>query len=270
MYEDLLETALSAGHAAGGVARARLGDHGAIKHKGFRDIATEADVEAQAAAQEVILARFPDAAILGEESDAAAQAEARRAATMWIIDPIDGTTNFSHRFPVFAVALGVCEGDAPVVGVVYDPLHEHTFYAARGAGAFLRVGDGAPERLHVSTVDHMAGVLGGNDWARDPDARQEVIDCLARLAPACRTVRTLGSAALGITYVAAGWMDVYYHLWLSPWDAAAAVVILREAGGRATDLPRRAGDPAREWDLGMQRLLATNGVLHRQALNLLL
>jgi myo-inositol-1(or 4)-monophosphatase len=164
---------------------------------------------------------------------------------------------------VFAVSSG--GGFAPVAGVFVDPLRGETFYAAQGLGAWRRTGAGEPERMRVTAVGELSAALGGLDWARDPDLRREVIDKLARLAPACRTVRAIGSAALGVAYVAAGWLDVYYHVSLAPWDAVAAVALVREAGGRVTDLPLDPAAALPDWDMAMPRLLATNGVLHDQA-----
>jgi myo-inositol-1(or 4)-monophosphatase len=258
---------MSAAAAAATIVRARHRSPGPVKLKGHRDIVTEVDIAAQAAAQAVIAARFPQHAILGEESAPDEQPVARPGEPLWVIDPIDGTTNFARGFPAFAVSIGVTVDGAPVAGVIVDPLRDETFYAAQGQGAYRRTGAGEPVRMRVTAVHELSAAMGGLDWARDPDLRREVVDKLARLAPACRTVRAIGSAALGIAYVAAGWLDVYYHLSLAPWDAVAAVALVREAGGRVTDLPADSdpASPLPDWDMHMPRLLATNGLLHDQA-----
>src|SRR5262249_55219945 len=149
-------------------------------------------------------------------------------------------------------------GGALRVGAVYDPARREMFYAAEGQGTMLQRGRAGAVRLRVSPTEDLAEALVGVDWARDPALRARTIQALARVAADCRTVRATGSAALGLAYVAAGWLDAYYHLALMPWDVAAAALLIREAGGRLTT-------PAGvEWSLGEQAVVASNGALHER------
>jgi myo-inositol-1(or 4)-monophosphatase len=130
------------------------------------------------------------------------------------------------------------------------------YYAERGRGAFVRLGRGRARRLHVSAVTALGDALVGLDWARDPAVRESVVAALGRAAAGCRTVRAIGSAALGLAYLAGGRLDGYYHLSLQPWDVAAGALILAEAGGRITR-PNGAA-----WRLGEPEVVASNGPLH--------
>ena len=138
-----------------------------------------------------------------------------------------------------------------MLGVVYDPMRDHLFCAQAGQGAFL---NGTP--LRVAEREKLIGTLVSFDWARDPRIREAVLRILNHVAPQVGTVRALGSAALGPCYVAAGWVDAYFHARLSPWDAAAGAIIVREAGGQATDF---AGRP---WSLASPRFPAASRALH--------
>jgi myo-inositol-1(or 4)-monophosphatase len=243
----LLETAIEAAHAAARVARDRFNQPQVITRKGFRDIVTEADVAAQDAAVAAIRARFADAAILGEEN----LAPPDRADTLWVIDPIDGTTNYSRRFPVFCVSIGVVRQGRPMAGVVYDPLRDHLFSAERELGAAL---NGSP--IHVSDVRALPDAILALDWSHSPDDRYQSLALLQHIAPECRSVRAIGSAALAMCYLASGWVDLFFNLALKPWDGAATQVIMEEAGGRVTN-PQ--GDP---WDYTQPSAFASNGHLH--------
>jgi myo-inositol-1(or 4)-monophosphatase len=146
-------------------------------------------------------------------------------------------------------------GEELVVGVVHDALRGHTFAARRGGGATL---NGQP--IRVSRVDRLRDALVGLDWAHADADRQEVLRRLVPLAPRCRTLRALGSAALALTYVGVGWLDLYFATGLFPWDTAAASLIVVEAGGRVTGLD---GEP---WRVGQPALLATNDLLAGEVL----
>ena len=242
-----LDVAVEAARAAARVAVDYWRRPLAVTAKGYRDVVTEADFAAQDAAVSVIQSRFPAAAILGEENLTPAGA----AETLWVIDPIDGTSNYSRHVPIFCVSVGVVQGGRPAAGAVYDPLRDYLFTAARGLGAKL---NGSP--IHVSEVNDVGEAILGVDWAREPAVRARALAWVGRLASECRTVRAIGSAALAMCYLAAGWIDLYYNLSLKPWDGAATQVILEEAGACAT-IPLGAA-----WDYMQPSVFASNGLLH--------
>ena len=254
----MLEVAIEAARRAGQILSDNFGKPQQIRFKGPRDIVAEADLLAQAAILEVIHARYPDHGILAEESaEPCFPAAAEGHPYTWLVDPLDGTTNYCRHYPSFAVSIALSHRGEVILGVVYDPLRDQMFTAQHGQGARLN-----GQRLHVSPVRVLAHTLVGFDWARRPEDRLEVARLVAGIAPEIGTMRTSGSAALGLCYVAAGWIDAYLHLSLKPWDAAAGSLIVQEAGGRVTDL---GGHP---WRLDSPRCLASNGLVHDKILSI--
>jgi myo-inositol-1(or 4)-monophosphatase len=248
-----LGIALTAARQAGDLLRRQWPRTREVRYKGLRDIVTDADYAAQAVILEQLRAAYPEHAILSEEGQHDIDLFSSRPT--WIVDPLDGTTNYARRYPTFSVCVALAVEGQVRTGVVYDPLRRETFYAERGRGAFVQRGRARPQALRVSTVDDLAEALVGVDWARDPALRAKTLAALDRVAARCRTVRATGSAALGLVYVAAGWLDAYYHFMLQPWDIAAAAVMIEEAGGRLTT---PGGAP---WRLGMGAVAASNGLL---------
>jgi len=253
MGQELLEVALEAAHQAGHILVQRSTRARRVTIKGYRDTVTDADVAAEAAILNLIRERFPDHAVLSEEAGASGP----DSPFVWLVDPRDGTTNYSRGHPTFCVSVAAVHHGEPVVGVVHDPLRGHTFAAVRGGGARTDGGRAVP-----SQVGQLEDALVGVDLARAQDEREEVLRRLVVLAPCCRTVRAIGSAALALAYVGLGWLDAYFAAGLCPWDAAAASLFVSEAGGRLTDL---AGQP---WRLDGRALLASNGLLHDAVLDL--
>ncbi len=251
---DYLATALEAAAIAGDLLREKWPQDRQIHVKGPRDIVTDADFAAQNAIADLVRDRFPDHLFLGEESRHDVSLDG--PTPVWIVDPLDGTTNYSRHLPSFGVAVAVASDGQVQVGVVHDPLSRELFYAERGGGAFVRAGPARAEALSVSSVADLGEAVVGADWAHEPALRDQALQGLLRIAPACRTVRALGSAALGLAYVAAGRLDGYYHLSLQPWDVAAASLLVTEAGGALT---RPDGQP---WHLGHDQVAASNGRLH--------
>lgn len=252
---DLLETAIQAAREAGGIALAMLDQPQRVMIKGPRDVVTEADLRCQERITEVISRRFPDHGFMGEE---AGLSQGTSSDYCWIIDPIDGTTNYSRRYPGFSISIGLSHSGDLILGVVYDPLRDQLFQAERGRGTHL---NGEP--MHVSQTARLADAVVGAEWARDPGLRQRSVEYLARLAPKVMTMRSLGSAALTMCHVAAGYLDLYVHLSLTPYDVAAAGLIIEEAGGMITNTD---GDP---WNIHSGHILASNGLLHQAALEVL-
>jgi myo-inositol-1(or 4)-monophosphatase len=256
----MLQTAILAAREAGSILVDNLKKPRQTKVKGLRDIVTDADLMAQQAIIEIIQARFPNHDILAEESDLGSRGQAAMKGHpyTWLVDPLDGTTNYSRLFPCFCTSIALSHQGEVILGVVYDPLRDDFFQAERGEGAYL---NGAS--LQVSQVESPADALAGFDWARAQTERETVARLMARLALQIRTLRTLGTAALGLCYVAAGWLDVYSHYSLKPWDAAAGALIVQEAGGSATDFS------GRPWQTHSRRCLASNGLLHDEIRSIL-
>ncbi|MGA0870347.1 MAG: inositol monophosphatase family protein, partial [Planctomycetota bacterium] len=221
-----------------------------------RELVTAADREAEAAVVGRILGSRPDDAILAEEGALTPAGEASGASRhLWVIDPLDGTTNFVHGLPYHAVAVGLTIDGVPSVGVVHAPALGRTWAAALGLGA-QRDGD----VIQVSRTDELADALvaTGFSYARHQPGHEDNVDRIRAVLPMCRDLRRYGSAQLDLCLVADGSMDGYWELDLAPYDVAAGAVIVREAGGRVTDL--RGGD---DWLFG-GRLLASNGSIHAE------
>ncbi|MBN1286855.1 MAG: inositol monophosphatase [Anaerolineae bacterium] len=252
---SFLQTAVAAAEAAAEAIRRARVQPLEVKSKGYRDIVTAADFAAERAIVEVIHRTYPDHAILSEE-DAALDLAAWTppGGVIWIIDPLDGTTNFSRGIPSYSTSVGVMVDGVLEAGVIIDPVRNFTFAGARGQGATL---NGAP--MQVNTHTGFSEAVVGCDWARDPGARATLLAIVGQMAIHCRTIRTEGSAALHMAYVAAGWYDLYFHTSLSPWDMAAGVLLIEEAGGQVTSL---YGAP---FDITEESLLVSNGLLHAEA-----
>ncbi|WP_456409598.1 inositol monophosphatase family protein [Oceanithermus sp.] len=245
------------------IAAARLarGIHLYYQERGFAvdtktgptDLVTQADRETEAAIKEYLLGRYPDHAFLGEEGGQEHEAEYR-----WIVDPLDGTVNFAHRFPFFAVSIGLEVRGRLELGVVLDSTREELFWAVRGRGAYL---NGRP--LRVSATHRLIGSLLATGFPYDVNKDQENLTYFERVLRKGLTVRRPGAAALDLSYVAAGRLEGFWEVKLKPWDVAAAIVIVEEAGGRITGIQ---GEP---YELGNRYIVATNGHIHQQLLDTL-
>lgn len=220
-----------------------------------RDLLTAADTETEQAVIEAIHRRWPDHSILAEESGA----HLGPGEYCWIIDPVDGTTNFARGLPVFACSVALCRQGEPVLGLVEVPCLRERFTAARGKGAYLN-----GTRLKVSDVPDVSSALlaTGFPYIRNEVSRNNV-DNFSRLVLMCHDMRRWGVASVDLAYVAAGRFDGYWELYLKPWDVAAGALLVREAGGTITDFS--GGD---DWLFG-ENCVATNGRLHGELLGLL-
>jgi myo-inositol-1(or 4)-monophosphatase len=249
----MLHTAVEAVKRAGQIIVERHSAEHDVALKGHRDLVTDVDIAAEAVVLDTIRDRFPDHGILSEEAGGGG---IDSSGYTWIVDPLDGTTNYAHHLPIFSVSVAVLEAGEPCIGVVYEPLRDQMCIAERGGGATL---NGVPMR--VSRVANLGHAVIGLDWARSDAGRERVLACLREIAPRCGTIRMLGSAALGLTYVATGWLDAYLHLALKPWDSAAGMLLIAEAGGRCTTLE---GKP---YHVNSPDFLATNGLIHEELLS---
>lgn len=223
----------------------------AIETKGVNDLVTDVDRAVERFVVGQLRSLFPDDGILGEEygEDAEDKAGAERH---WLVDPIDGTTNFAHGIPLSCVSIALQSGGQSVVGVVYEPYRDELFSARHGHGAWL---DG--RQLSVSDCPELADALlvTGFPVARSPELERSLAE-FAQLTRAARGVRRLGSAALDLAYVAAGRIDAFWEYGLAPWDTGAGCLLVAEAGGRVTDIDGQA------FAVDSPSILATNGHLH--------
>lgn len=224
------EIALRAALAAGRVLQRKFYRTREVHSKGYRDIVTDADFAADRAARTILHRAFPDYAVLSEEDTG----QPRQAEYVWVMDPLDGTTNYARRIPIFCVSLALVRRGQPVVGVVYDPMRRECFFAERGRGAYL---NGA--RLHASEISSLESAVVGYEVSREPQLRALGLNLFAHFASQSITARIGGSAALSLCYVGAGRLDTYMQLSLSAWDVAAGILIAREAGARVTHLDGR-------------------------------
>jgi len=245
----LLETAIHAARQAGKVLSryARTGFR--VENKSAIDLVTEADHAAEQCVIDVILASYPDHAFLAEERGRIGQSQ---SPYVWIIDPLDGTTNFAHGFPTYCVSIGLEYKEQCVLGVVYDPTRDELFSATRGGGA--RINDQPIKVSQTAQLDQALLVTGFAYNIRETPNNN--LDHFARFALRVQGLRRTGSAALDLCYVAAGRFDGFWEVKLNPWDMAAGLVILCEAGGRVTDFCGQSHS------LYGQELVASNGHLH--------
>ena len=225
-----------------------------VRRKGVNDVVTEADHAAQDAIQQLLARRFPNDDFLGEETAAVARRSHRR----WIVDPLDGTTNYVHGFPFFCTSVAFESEGKFVAGAIYDPVRNECYSAALGEGADC---NGVP--LQASKVDALDDSLICIGFPADLRTAPEAIPAFIRFSDRSLSVRRLGSAALGVVYVAAGKFDAFWSHRVSPWDVGAGVVIVREAGGLASHFD---GSP---YTAERMDLLASNGLIHGSTLELI-
>ncbi|NIV17973.1 MAG: inositol monophosphatase [Woeseiaceae bacterium] len=226
----LLNVAVMAARRAGSTLIKKMAnlDKLKIEQKGFNDYVSDADLAAERAVIDCIYKHYPDHAILAEESGVSGESD-----TVWIIDPLDGTTNFVHGFPVFAVSIGVQVNGRVEHGVIYDPMRQELFTASRGQGAYLD-----DHRIRVSGQTKLERSLIGTGFPFR-SAETEIDPYLAMLKKILRNtsgIRRPGAAALDLAYVAAGRLDGFWETGLAPWDLAAGSLLIREAGGIVSGL----------------------------------
>jgi myo-inositol-1(or 4)-monophosphatase len=253
--QEFERVALAAADRAGALLRARYGRRQQVAFKSAIDLVTTVDREAEGLIVETIRRTFPDHGIVAEESPATAG----RGDYRWYVDPLDGTTNFAHGFPQFAVSIALEHAGEVVLGVVHDPLREETFIASRGAGARLN-----GTSIHASDVADLGRSLVGSGFPYDVRERVDFYEAFWREAlTRTQGVRRVGSAALDLCYVACGRLDAFWEWNLHAWDVAAGCLIVGEAGGRVSDF---AGAPHRV--TGAQTA-ASNGHVHDQLLGMI-
>jgi len=249
---DILRKAAEAAFAAGAVLRRLYGQPHQVIHKGAIDLVTEADVASEKKVLEILRAFRSDIRVLAEESHAGY--EQIPDGPVWIIDPLDGTTNFAHGFPIFAVSIAYAEGLESKVGVVYCPMQDELFCACKGRGVWL---NGKP--IRVSGVPSLATSLLATGF---PYAIEEEVDgvvaALRRFLTRTQGVRRAGAAAVDLAYLACGRTDGFWEINLKPWDTAAGMLLVSEAGGAVSFLNGERYSPY------VPEILASNGKIHRE------
>ncbi|MFH1837013.1 MAG: inositol monophosphatase family protein [Candidatus Omnitrophota bacterium] len=251
----MMECAVEAAKKAGEYVVSRMGKLKEIGHKGgISDLVTDADKESERIITGMIRERFPSHSLLAEEGGES-KGENK---TKWIIDPIDGTTNFAHGFPVFCVSIGVSVGGEVKLGVVYDPTRKELFAAEKGKGATL---NGVPMR--VSKEEKVQGALVATGFAYDVEKKEANIENFKIMLRNAQAVRRPGSAAIDLCYVACGRFDGFWESYLSPWDTAAGHLMVTEAGGIVTKFDGQL------FDIFEPEIVATNGKIHEEMLKLL-
>lgn len=253
--QDLVKSAGEFARGAGKILKAGFEKPKNIKYKGRIDPVTEFDLKAEKYITERITRKYPDHSILAEEgSDAVSESPFR-----WVIDPLDGTVNFAHRFPVYCVSVGVeCEGES-IAGAIYDPERDELFAAGKGLGARCngrKIGVSGERKLERSLL------ATGFAYSVATDKRNN-LGLFARMVKAAQAVRRPGSAAIDLCWLACGRIDGFWELKLHPWDTAAATLLVTEAGGKVT---RMDGRP---YSIFHKEILASNGHIHTQMKNAL-
>lgn len=222
------------------------------------DLVTEADLASERLILDAIHARFPGHAILAEESGRSDPA-ASQDQPLWLVDPLDGTVNYAHGYPVWAVSLALTHEGRVLLAVAYDPPRDELYWAKPGAGAWCN-----DHRLQVSTVPVMSQALVATGFAyRRATLRDNNLAEFNRIMPRVQGIRRAGAAALDLAHVAAGRLDAYWEMHLQPWDWAAGWLLVSEAGGTITNLDGTS------WSLTSNRIAASNGHLHDEFLTLL-
>ncbi|CAN7740947.1 inositol monophosphatase family protein [Paenibacillus sp. LjRoot56] len=257
--------AINTAAKAGQWIKTKLGD---INHVGTKfsaqDLVTEVDKGSEKLIRNLIMTHFPNHSILGEEGvepgpEASAKAlqEMSDEEYLWIVDPIDGTTNFVHGFPFFSVSIALAHKGEVIVGVVYDPSRDELFVAEKGKGAYMH-----GKKTEVSEDETLLTSLIATGFPADRDGALPInLKGVQALSPKVRNIRVAGSAALHLAYVAAGRLSGFWEIGLNAWDIAAGALLITESGGRVTDTE---GKP---YHLGVRNVMATNGRIHEEFQN---
>src|SRR5271168_4236667 len=244
---DVISPAAQIAREAGTLLMEYFHRHVAIEYKGEADLVTIADRESEALIRRRLHEHWPSHDILGEEGGLQDTGSDYR----WYVDPLDGTTNFAHGFPVFCVSMGLEHKGRRIAGVIYDPTRDELFTAEQGGGAYRN-----SERIHVSKTANLSGCLVATGFPSHKRHKNPNIFFYHQITLRTHGVRRAGSAALDLCYVAAGRLDGFWEFNLNSWDTAAGVLIVEEAGGKVT---RFNGEP---FEINSRETLASNGIVH--------
>jgi len=250
---SFLESAIGIAHEAGSLLQYYFERHVRFELKGDFDLVTEADRASEKLVVERLKALFPGHGIVAEEGGGHESPSEYR----WYVDPLDGTTNFAHGYPIYNVTLALEKAGEMIAGVVFDPTRKELFACEKGSGAFLNGG-----RIHVSKAARLEECLLSTGFPSRRRHQDVNIHFYYQLAMATHGVRRGGAAAIDLAYVACGRLDGYWEFGLSPWDMAAGKLLVAEAGGVLSDM---LGGPHA---LGSPHILANNGLIHEEAIGL--
>lgn len=255
--KHLLHIACATACSAGSLIKQRYAQPHVIRKKGSINLVTETDLAAEALIVECLRRETPTTPTMAEES--AHALSLRGQPLYWVVDPLDGTTNFAHGIPHFAVSIALLENERPKVAAIYHPMLDELFCASLGGGAWLN-----DRPLSVTKTDQLINALVATGFPYDIEhTLPKVMNQLGRVLPAVRDIRRAGAAALDLAYVACGRLDGFYEINLQPWDTAAGWLLVTEAGGRLSDFTGAPYSPF------IPQTLATNGLIHTALQNLL-
>lgn len=253
MLQVAVETALK----AGALLRKLFEQPHQIKHKSAIDLVTEADLASEELILKILQRKLPGIKTMSEESSDTY--EKLPAEPVWIIDPLDGTTNFAHNFPWFAVSIALYDGNRSQVGVIYHPMQNELFCASLAGGAWLN-----DKPIRVSEVSSLKNALVATGFPYDVQERSDVIlTMLKKILEQTQGVRRPGAAALDLAYLACARLDAFWEVDLKPWDSAAGYLLVKEAGGRLSNFNGTPFSPF------FPELLASNSILHEDLVALL-
>ena len=255
----MLNFAIQTARDAGRLLAERFGRTLQVTNKSELDLVTESDLASERLIIDRIKTYYPRHAILAEESGASTPEDRETESEwLWIIDPLDGTTNYAHGYPCFCVSMGLQHKGRMEVGVIYDPMRDEMFTAERGVGASLN-----GRRIQVSATPGLGGALLCTGFPYDVRERSEFARHFANFIMNAQGVRRDGAAALDLAYVACGRFDGFWEEGLKPWDVAAGALLVEEAGGRVSNY---AGEPL---SIYVPPIVASNGLLHEQMMHVL-
>ena len=251
--KELNDFAVNLARDAGNLLKEKFNSKHEVHYKGEINLVTEADKMSEDLIIAAINSSFPDHGILSEESPA----QNSSAKLRWIIDPLDGTTNYAHGYPVFCVSIALENEGVIVLGVIYDPLREDMFVAERGKGAYLN-----GKKLKVSPTATLSRSLLATGFPYDIRmSKDNNLNYFNLMAVEAQAIRRAGAAALDIAYLAAGRFDGFWELKLMPWDVAAGCLMVEESGGVISDMS------GGQWDISSPNVLVSNGLIHEQMIS---
>ncbi len=250
----MLDFVIDISQQAGTYLLSQTGTDLFIEHKSRIDLVTHADKASQKIIIESIEKRFPDHAIIAEEG----YDKSGKEGFAWYIDPIDGTTNFVHGVPMFCVSIALYKEATPLIGVCFNPVTQEIYYAEKGKGSFLN-----GKRINVSATGNLVNALVATGFPYKSNNIKKIVKRFFNIIKEVQGIRRFGSAALDLCFVACGRFDAFWEMELKPWDMAAGVLILEEAGGRATCMDGKA------FDLNKGNIAASNKIIHETFLQLL-
>jgi len=245
---------IRAAKEAGKVILKNYDNIGELKFKAPRSIVTKVDLMADKVIIKTIKQRFPDHNFITEETGVIK----KNSEYTWIVDPIDGTTNFVSKIPNFAVSIALAKNNEVLMGVVYNPCTNEMFFAEKGKGSYLN-----DKRLKVSKKNKLKDSMLGFSTPSEIVAARNILSILSKNYGTFRGLRNTGSAAINLCYIAAMKTDLYFTLDINSWDAAAAVLIVEEAGGKVTN------SKGKKWSINDRKIIASNGILHKKFMKLL-